>query len=86
MIIPEELPEPIIAICYLWTAPVSELTPSLWSFEEFLNERLHRWVAGNPEEYEYKGEFEYDAQRRLGTSSPWTDFIRNALALMNRDF
>lgn len=40
------------AMVYLFTAPVSWLSPSLWSFEEFLNERLHRWVEGGPEDDE----------------------------------
>lgn len=59
--IPSELPEPIDASCYLWTAPPHWLEPSLWSFEEFLNERLHRWVSANPEEREEDRDLEREA-------------------------
>ena len=54
-------------MCYLWTAPVSYLTPSPWSFEQFLNERLHRWVSEDLEEFD--GELESDDQEHSGTSS-----------------
>ena len=57
-------------MCYLWTGHVSWLSPSLWSFEEFLKERLHRWVIGDPGGGEFdsdaEAEPEGDAQQHLG--------------------
>ncbi|BGP43878.1 hypothetical protein JCM10449v2_007935 [Rhodotorula kratochvilovae] len=33
------------ATVYLWTAPLSRLSPSIWTFEEFLRDSAHRWVG-----------------------------------------
>lgn len=35
---------------YLWTAPLSRLTPSIWTFEQFLRESAHRWVGVGAED------------------------------------
>ncbi|GAA5974609.1 hypothetical protein JCM11641_007022 [Rhodosporidiobolus odoratus] len=44
---------PIPATVYVWTAPLTRLSPSLWSFQAFLRESAHRWVGagaeGNPD-------------------------------------
>lgn len=64
--IPSVLPEPTTASCYLWTAPTNWLTPVLWSFQTFLDERLHRWVEGNPEEDEKDRALERDAEEAQG--------------------
>ncbi|TNY20098.1 pyridoxal phosphate-dependent transferase [Rhodotorula diobovata] len=38
------------ASVYLWTAPLSRLTPSIWTFEQFLRESAHRWVGVGAED------------------------------------
>lgn len=57
----------IKAETYLWSSPLSRLSPSIWSYEEFFEEKAHRWVgkeAGN--EYE-----EVDRRRAmLGNIEP----------------
>ncbi|BGO96076.1 hypothetical protein NBRC10512_007186 [Rhodotorula toruloides] len=36
---------PLYAHTYLWTAPLSRLSPQIWSFEAFLRDSAHRWVG-----------------------------------------
>ncbi|GJN94198.1 hypothetical protein Rhopal_007272-T1 [Rhodotorula paludigena] len=36
---------PLQATVYLWTAPHSRLSPSIWTFEAFLRDSAHRWVG-----------------------------------------
>ncbi|KAI5481341.1 aminotransferase, class V/Cysteine desulfurase [Pseudohyphozyma bogoriensis] len=37
---------------YIWIAPLSRLSPSLWSFADFMRDKAHRWVgSGGDEEY-----------------------------------
>jgi len=49
----DTLLSPTSASVYLWTAPLSRLTPSIWSFEQFLRDSAHRWFGAgadaNPE-------------------------------------
>ncbi|GAA6056227.1 hypothetical protein JCM3770_002097 [Rhodotorula araucariae] len=33
------------ATVYLWTATLSRLSPSIWTFEQFLRDSAHRWVG-----------------------------------------
>lgn len=34
---------------YIWTSPLSRLSPSLWSFEDFLRDSAHKWVGAEGE-------------------------------------
>ncbi|GAA5854894.1 hypothetical protein JCM9279_000189 [Rhodotorula babjevae] len=49
----DSLPSTSSASVYLWTAPLSRLAPSIWSFDQFLRDSAHRWVGpgadANPE-------------------------------------
>lgn len=40
---------PLYAHTYLWTAPLSRLSPQIWSFEAFLRDSAHRWVGAGAE-------------------------------------
>ncbi|GAA5910560.1 hypothetical protein JCM8208_007642 [Rhodotorula glutinis] len=50
---PSSLPSSTSAAVYLWTAPLKRLSPSIWTFEQFLRDSAHRWVGpgadANPE-------------------------------------
>ncbi|ORY56810.1 pyridoxal phosphate-dependent transferase [Leucosporidium creatinivorum] len=49
---------------YLWSDPLSRLSASIWTFEEFLRESAHRWVGA---EGEKRGEYaEVDRRRAMG--------------------
>lgn len=39
----------ISAQVYVWISDDSRLSPSLWTFEDFLRESAHRWVGANSE-------------------------------------
>jgi len=37
---------------YIWTDPISRLAPELWTFTQFLRDKVHRWVgAAGEKEY-----------------------------------
>ena len=37
---------------YLWIDNIARLSPTLWSFEDFARDKMHRWVGdGAGEEY-----------------------------------
>ncbi|SCV74695.1 BQ2448_7724 [Microbotryum intermedium] len=55
---------PVTAETYIWIAPASRLTPTLWSFKEFLQQSAHRWVGESGENNEYYGEV--DRRRAMG--------------------
>jgi hercynylcysteine S-oxide lyase len=48
--IPESLPPPVTVNVYIWAAPLSQLQPSLWSYDTFVKEKLHLWVGTRAEE------------------------------------
>ncbi|KAF7970625.1 hypothetical protein HWV62_23559 [Athelia sp. TMB] len=58
------LPPPVMAHTYIWCQPPAQLTPSLWSFEEFVAKNAWKWVgagaAGNPDF------LEVDKRREMG--------------------
>jgi hypothetical protein len=39
--------ESVPAEVYIWTAPLSRLSPTLWSFAEFMKDKAHRWVGSD---------------------------------------
>ncbi|KDE07231.1 hypothetical protein MVLG_02454 [Microbotryum lychnidis-dioicae p1A1 Lamole] len=47
---------PVHAETYIWMAPASRLTPSLWNFQDFLQQSAHRWVGETGKSNEYYGE------------------------------
>ncbi|GAA5877343.1 hypothetical protein JCM8547_003839 [Rhodosporidiobolus lusitaniae] len=55
---------PLSATVYRWTAPISRLSPSVWTFEAFMRDSAHRWVGvganDNP------GFAEVDRRRAMG--------------------
>lgn len=62
---PQSQPQP--SHVYLWTDPLSRLAPELWTFEQFLRDKAHRWV-GVAGEKEYA---EVDRRREMkGDISP----------------
>lgn len=55
---------PASAEVYLWTDPLSRLSTSLWTFEDFLRDSAHRWVGQEGGE---RGEYaEVDRRRAMG--------------------
>lgn len=40
--------ENLEAHVYIWIGGLDKLSPELWSYEEFLRDKLHRWVGGPP--------------------------------------
>jgi hypothetical protein len=43
----------IHAFVYLWSASQSRLEPTLWSFADFLRDKVHRWVGPKADASEY---------------------------------
>jgi hypothetical protein len=56
-------PESIRAFVYLWSAPQSRLEPTLWSFADFLRDKVHRWVGAGADMNEYS-----EVDRRLAAN------------------
>ena len=50
------------ALVYVWIAPRARLEPDLWSFEDFLRDKAHRWVGNGVDEAEYR---EVDRRRQM---------------------
>lgn len=42
---PNELTSPLEVNTYVWSRPLSELQPKLWTFEEFVKESAWKWVG-----------------------------------------
>lgn len=61
---PSTLPPPIFVHTYIWCQPVSQLTPSLWNFEDFVKNNAWKWVGvGSSGNTDYK---EVDRRRGMG--------------------
>jgi len=62
---PSSLPPPIYAHTYIWCKPPTWLTPSLWSFEDFVKNNAWKWVGvvGSAENEHFK---EVDRRREVG--------------------
>jgi len=63
---PSSLPPPIYAHTYIWIKPPTWLTPSLWSFEDFVNNNAWKWVGvgvGSADNEHYR---EVDRRREMG--------------------
>ncbi|KAF8339718.1 uncharacterized protein EI90DRAFT_2966890 [Cantharellus anzutake] len=45
---PDPLPEPVPCFVYIWIYPLSRLEPILWSYDEFVKEKIHRWLHSEP--------------------------------------
>ncbi|GAA5853984.1 hypothetical protein JCM8547_008182 [Rhodosporidiobolus lusitaniae] len=55
---------PLAATVYRWTAPLSRLSPSTWTFEAFTRDCAHRWVGVGSS---YNPDFaEVDRRRAMG--------------------
>lgn len=60
---PASLPPPIRAQAYIWCKPPTWLTPSLWSFEDFVNNNAWKWVGVGSVDNHY---LEVDRRRAMG--------------------
>lgn len=63
---PSSLPPPIYAHTYVWIKPPTWLTPSLWSFEDFVNNNAWKWVGvgvGSADNEHFR---EVDRRREMG--------------------
>jgi len=61
---PATLPSPIHAQTYIWCKPPTWLTPSLWSFEDFVKNSAWKWVGvGSVESEHFR---EVDRRRQMG--------------------
>jgi hypothetical protein len=62
------LPAAIPASVYLWTNPLSELHPELWSFDTFVRENAWKWIGdGASDNKDYKA---VDEIRWEGRATP----------------
>ncbi|VDC04759.1 unnamed protein product [Peniophora sp. CBMAI 1063] len=51
---PDELAPAVQASAYVWSNPVTELKPELWSFEDFVRDNAWKWVGeGSAENSDY---------------------------------
>ena len=57
-----ELPEPVEADTYIWTAPTSLLVPQLWSYEVFIRDSSWKWVGLSADRESYA---EVDRRRAM---------------------
>ncbi|KAI0028989.1 hypothetical protein K488DRAFT_57368 [Vararia minispora EC-137] len=48
----EELPSPVSAGVYVWSNPLNELHPELWSFETFVRDNAWKWIGEGAEDNE----------------------------------
>ena len=55
---PSELTEAVPAETYIWIDKVTDLDAKLWSYDDFIKEKLHNWVGEDNEEYK-------EVQRRI---------------------
>ncbi|ETW82978.1 hypothetical protein HETIRDRAFT_439553 [Heterobasidion irregulare TC 32-1] len=56
--LPSELAEAVPAETYIWIDKVTYLDAKLWSYDDFIKEKLHNWVGKDNEEYK-------EVQRRI---------------------
>jgi hypothetical protein len=64
---PTEPAERVPAFVYLWSAPQSRLEPTLWSFDDFLRDKAHRWVGPGADPSEYS-----EVDKRLAANTTTT--------------
>ena len=50
---------PVEAHTYIWIQPVSELTPELWDFAEFVRDNAWKWVGAGAKDNEYYTEVDH---------------------------
>jgi len=61
---PASLPLPILAQTYTWCKSSTRLTPSLWSYEDFVKNNAWKWVGvGSVDNQDY---MEVDRKRAMG--------------------
>jgi hercynylcysteine S-oxide lyase len=39
---------------YVWVSLLNQLEPRIWSYDDFVREKLHRWVGPNADAKEYE--------------------------------
>lgn len=50
---------PVEAHTYIWIQPLSELTPELWDFAEFVRDNAWKWVGVGAKDNEYYTEVDH---------------------------
>ncbi|RPD61226.1 hypothetical protein L226DRAFT_560363 [Lentinus tigrinus ALCF2SS1-7] len=71
----DALPTPLPAQTYIYAGPLTDLSPELWSYEDFVRENAWKWVGRSALEDNY---VEVDRRRDMGGKTLRTEIIDTA--------
>ena len=72
----DALPAPLPAETYIYAGPLTDLSPELWSYVDFVRENAWKWVGRSAHEDNY---VEVDRRRELGGNTLRTEIIDTAV-------
>ncbi|KAI0359950.1 hypothetical protein OH77DRAFT_1419325 [Trametes cingulata] len=69
----DALPPPLSAETYIYAGPLSQLSPELWSYEDFVRENAWKWVGRGAMDEEYY--VEVDRRREMDGKTLYTAIV-----------